>query len=102
MEYGYQGDHSIFDSIIGNASTVFLVLYSDGQLIISNTHSPILTKKLSKNEIDQLFGRLKSKGFYSIKTNQKHDPTDPLYNFGNQYQESFDGLYYCDRSKAGK
>jgi hypothetical protein len=34
-------------------------------------------------------------GFYSLETNQQHDPTDLLYDFKGQYEKTYDGLYLC-------
>lgn len=32
---------------------------------------------------------------YSIESNQNHDPTDKLYDFGNHYEKISDGPFYC-------
>lgn len=69
-----------------------LVLYSDGQLII--TGMPYQQKILSPEEIDQLITNLEELGFFSIETNQMHDPSDHLYNFGNQYTKTTGGTYH--------
>lgn len=47
------------------------------------------------DEIDNLLGRLEGLGFFTIETNQMHDESDALYDFGDQYQEVADGLTYC-------
>jgi hypothetical protein len=52
-------------------------------------------KFLSPDEITQFLSRLETLGFYLLESNQKHDPTDKLYKYGNNYQESFDGREYC-------
>ena len=52
-------------------------------------------KFLSQAEIKQILTQLESKDLYTIETNQHHDLTDKLYNFGNHYEQISDGLYYC-------
>lgn len=69
-----------------------LVLYSDGQMII--TGKPYQQKVLTPDEIDQFISKLEELGFFSIETNQAHDPSDPLYDFGDQYTKTTGGTYY--------
>ena len=81
-----------------------LVLYDDGQMIIANRDEPDKQKVLSSGEMKQFLSKLENLGFYSLESNQQHDPTDKLYDFGNNYDEVNDGLRYCilvnvDRSK---
>jgi len=86
----------LFGVLLGyGRETISLVLYSDGQIIIEKYLSPILSKTLSQDEINNLLLQLDKKGFYSVETNQKHDVTDHLYNFGDQYQEGPPGVYSC-------
>lgn len=70
-----------------------LILYDDGLLIIPG--EKYKQKKLSADEINQFLSKLETLGFYSLESNQKHDPTDRLYNYENNYQLSFDGREYC-------
>jgi len=96
LEYVVTGDHSLFDIyyVDGLSTESNLILYSDGQLIISGKKYE--QKILSDHEITQLLSKLESLGFYTLQSNQKYDPTDKLYNFGSdQYESSFDGLYDC-------
>ena len=75
-----------------------LVLYDDGQMIIpseADFGGTYMQKFLSPEEVKRFLSKLGSLGFYSLETDQKHDPTDKLYNYGNNYQESFDGRLYC-------
>src|SRR5687768_10124728 len=94
FSYSYIGNHSVFDVAL-NGGTPYskIILYSDGQLIISG--KPYQQKQLSSEEINQLFSQLETMGFYSLETNQKHDPTDLLYDFKGQFEETYDGLYVC-------
>lgn len=90
------GDHSYFDSFIDTESIRSysrLVIYDDGQVIIAG--ETYKQKILSSDEIDQFLSDLESLGFYSIETNHKHDPTDKLYDYGDNYQESLDGRFIC-------
>jgi hypothetical protein len=70
-----------------------IVLYTDGQLIIPGR--PYRQKMLSKGEIDQHLAKLESLGFYTIESNQQHDPSDQIYDFGSQYQGVSDPIWYC-------
>ncbi len=92
VDYYGLGDHWIFDGYIDTTFSSF-VLYTDGQLIL-----PGLTyyqKYLSEDEIENFLAAIKGLGFFDIETNQQHDPTDKLYDFGDQYSRIYDGLYSC-------
>lgn len=67
-----------------------LILYDDGQMITYNGQ-----KILSADEMKKFFSKLDALGFFSLESNGMHDEQDKLYNFGNQYEESFDGLHDC-------
>ena len=76
-----------------------LILYDDGLMFTYGKQ-----KVLSADEMKKFFAKLESLGFFLIESNQKHDEEDKLYNFGNHYEEVFDGPKYCilvntDRSK---
>jgi len=92
IEYSLNGDHGFFDDLVASQIPK-LILYTDRQLVISG--SPFREKILSKAEINSLLSQLETRGLYTIQTNQKHDSSDPLYNFGKNYQEIFDGLFLC-------
>jgi hypothetical protein len=101
---GNQADWDMFfDPPSGNIVTK-LVLYDDGQMLIAGTAETFKQKVLSSNEIKNFLSKLETLGFYSIESNQKYDPTDKLYNFGNNFQEVevFDGLWYCIFVNADK
>lgn len=92
---GNQADwDSFFDPPSGNIVTR-LVLYDDGQLLIAGVDETYKQKILSPTEINSFLLKLEALGFYSLESNQQHDQTDRLYNFGNNYQESAGGLRYC-------
>lgn len=94
FNYASIGSHSSFDSFYRDYFWSDLVLYTDGQIIIPGRQTQ--QKTMSKDEIDYFFARLESLGFYSLETNQKHDPTDKLYSFGkDQYGRVYDGITYC-------
>ena len=93
LNYCVSGWHGNFDIFTDQQCWPSLILYTDGQMIIPG--KTYQQKYLSKVEINQLLAQLESKGFYSIETNQNHDPTDKLYDFGNHYERIYDGLYYC-------
>lgn len=67
-----------------------LILYDDGQMITNGRQ-----KVLSADEMKKFFSKLDALGFSSLESNGMHDETDKLYNFGDQYKESFDGLQDC-------
>jgi hypothetical protein len=93
FSYSTSGNHSSFDVVLGVSNRSSVVLYSDGQLIISG--KPYHQKQLSSEEVNQLFSQLEVMGFYTLETNQQHDSTDLLYDFKGQYEETYDGLYIC-------
>ncbi len=94
------GPDEYFDVFFENDSPrerTELVLYSDGQLILQKTPQLSITKFLTEDEINQLLYHLDELGFRMIDTNQKHDDTDLLYDFGGRYLEVgvTDGAYSC-------
>ncbi len=98
FNYFKVGSHSSFVSFYTEFGDSKLVLYDDGQMIILGKWEGIYRyyqKTSSESEIKQFFSKLEAFGFYKLESNQQHDPTDKLYNFGNQYSRVFDGLWYC-------
>ena len=96
--YSYDGgDVTLVDIFSETRSYTRLVLYVDGQLIISKPGGAITTIILSESQVEQLLAQIDQKGFYAIETNQHNDNTDPLYNFGDNYQElhSYHGVSAC-------
>ncbi len=93
FSYVVYGWGSSFDTALKQGGISMIVLYSDGQLIISG--KPFRQKQLSSEERDMLFSQLEEMGFYSLETNQQHDTTDLLYNFMGQFEKTYDGLYFC-------
>ena len=94
---GNQADWDIFfDPPSGNIVTK-LVLYDDGQMLIAGTGEAYKQKVLSSAEMKSFLSKLETLGFYSIESNQQHDPTDDLYDFGGRYDEIevMDGLKIC-------
>ncbi len=79
-----------------------LVLYDDGQMIIVGKSETYKQKVLSSDEINQFLLKLETLGFYSLESNQKHDPTDKLYDYGNNYQATAHGLKDCILVNADK
>ncbi len=103
FDYYAIGDHSIYDFFFGLGSFRSyskLVLYDDGQMIIPG--ETYKQKVLSADEIEQFLSKLETLGFYSLKSNQEHDPTDQLYDYGNNYQKSYDGRLHCISVKTDK
>jgi hypothetical protein len=93
FKYGYDGgDHGIFDPLV-SPHIPKLILYSDGLLIIEE--DSLDQKVLTEQEIHSFLSQIEQSGFYTIDTNQQHDPTDKLYNFSNGYETAFDGRYLC-------
>jgi hypothetical protein len=92
-----------FDPPSGNILTK-LVLYDDGQMLIAGTGETYKQKVLSSAEIKSFLSKLESLGFYSLASNQKHDPTDDLYDFEGKYEEVgvFGGLRNCILVDADK
>ena len=99
VNYWFGGEHDSFDAVLG-AKYSKIVLYSDGQVIFRG--DPYRQKQLSSDEINALLSELDNLGFYSIETNQQHDTTDPLYDFGDQYEKVYDGTYICVKVNNGR
>lgn len=70
-----------------------IIIYDDGQIIIPG--KIYRQKVLSPSEVKFFLTKLDTMGFYSLESNQAHDPTDKLYDFGNNYQEVYDAAMYC-------
>ncbi len=92
LDYNSGGSHTLFD-LVRDYSYSNLVLYSDGQMIVPG--KTYLQKKLSEKEINQLLTQLDKLGFFRIESNQQHDETDHLYNFGSNYSRIYDSLWDC-------
>lgn len=92
---------AFFDPISGNVVTR-LVLYDDGQLLLAGAGETYKQKKLSSADIKSFLSKLEILGFYSLESNQHDDQTDKLYDFGNNYQRTFDGLWDCVSVHADK
>jgi len=92
LNYSLSGFPLPFDDILGEKYSK-LVLYSDRQMII--TGKTYKQKILTEEEINQFLSQLENLGFYRLETNQKHDLTDKLYDFGNNYEIEEMGLSYC-------
>lgn len=96
LDYKVGGFHSLFEMYYadyGMDGWSKLVLYTDGQLIIPG--NPYQQKLLSNDETNQILSKLESLGFYTIESNQQHNPTDKLYDFGSQYHGVSDPMWYC-------
>ena len=92
FEYYILGQHSYFDIFYADYRYDLpkIVLYEDGQMLVGRGQ-----KVLSADEIQRFLSKLDILGFFSIESNQQYDPTDKLYDFGDNYQEVNDGLKYC-------
>jgi hypothetical protein len=108
FDYYVVGNHAYYDLFFAEdscCSTTRIVLYDDGQMIIAGKAETYKQKVLSPDEIKRFLSKLEMLGFYSLESNQKHDPTDKLYDYGNNFQKSYDGLKDCisvnaDRSRT--
>lgn len=92
FEYYILGQHSYFDIFYANYRDDLpnIVLYEDGQMLVGGGQ-----KVLSADEIQRFLSKLDTLGFFSIESNQQYDPTDKLYDFGDNYQEVNDGIKFC-------
>ncbi len=97
LDYYEIGQHSGTDSFFDPPYEIItrLVLYDDGQMLIAGTGETFKQKVLSSDEIKRFLSRLDTLGFYSLESNNKHDPTDKLYDYGDNYQKTYDGLRDC-------
>jgi len=68
--------------------TPFLILYTDGQLIIRNHE-----KQLSQKEIDGILAKFEQLGFYQIEGAAPIDEQNSLYAFPNGEAPRVSGTY---------
>lgn len=90
---GFHTPYDIYYADYGVDGWSVFVLYTDGQLIVPG--KTYQQKVLPKDEVNQLLTKLEALGFYTIDSNQRHDESDKIYNFGNQYQGVSDPMWYC-------
>ncbi len=91
FEYYIVGQQSYFDMFYADCCQLpKIVLYDDGQMLVAGGQ-----KVLSADEINKFLSKLDALGFFLLESNQQYDPTDKLYDFGNNYQEINDGLKFC-------
>jgi hypothetical protein len=103
FSYYVIGNHSEYDDFYDQGSIVTkIVLYDDGQMIIAGKGETYKQKVLSSEEINWFLSKLETLGFYSLESNQKRDPIDKLYDYGDNYVESFDGTWDCILTEANK
>lgn len=96
LRYGYfYGCCSIFDSAFHSGFVPWIIIFTDGQMLIKQ-NGLMMQKKLSKSEIGNLLSHLAKLGFYQIKTEgHNHDETNPIYHFNpGEYQKVYDAPYY--------
>ena len=100
FDYYVAGEQAYSDQFFAQESCCFItniVLYDDGQMIIGDKQ-----KVLSPDEVKGFLSKLDSMGFFSLESNQQADPTDKLYDFGDNYEKIFDGIGYCILVNADK
>lgn len=91
LDYYDVGHHTMFDGIT-DWSHSSLVLYTDGQLIVSK--GGYFQKRLSQQEIDWLLSQIEGFGFFEIET-AEYDEENPIYDFGGKYERVYDGIRHC-------
>jgi hypothetical protein len=92
FDYYLRGGPLPFDDLVGKNYSI-LGLYSDRQMIV--TGETFQQKILSEDEFQLFFSKIEELGFYRIESNQTHNSTDRLYDFGNNYQIKEMGSFYC-------
>jgi hypothetical protein len=100
LDYDVMGSHTPFDLFYTDHAWSKLVIYTDGQLIIPGKETQ--QKMLSTDAIKQLLSRLEYFKFFELESNQAHDPTDKLYNMGDQYARVVDAHLFCVLVNAEK
>jgi hypothetical protein len=92
--YASIGDHSNFDLYRYSDFWPIMAIYTDGQIIMSG--NPDREKMMSPKELDNFLAKLDKLGFYTIESNQKHDPSDSLYTMTDKdYERIYDATSYC-------
>jgi hypothetical protein len=100
FDYYDVGNFSYFDGFFAPGSCCAmtkLILYDDGQMLADDGQ-----KFLSPGEIKKFLAKLEAMGFFSLESNGEDDPTDKLYNFGDNYERIFDGTGSCILVNADK
>ena len=96
FNYFVTGEHSYFEGsyqVIPENEFPKLVIYEDGQMII--TGEDVKQKFMTQEEVATFINEIEKFGFSNIQTNGKNDPSDPLYNFGENYDVIYDSPFYC-------
>lgn len=71
-----------------------LVIYTDGMMIASRVgDSKIRTRVLNTKEVCSFISRLELLGFYTLEDSRSTDETNPLYDFGSNYQQVSEGRF---------
>ena len=79
-------------SQFGLTEEPLLVIYTDGLLITTRTKdSKIRSRVLSTNEVCQFIDRLDLLGFFELEPSNPTDETNPIYDFGDNYQAVDEG-----------
>jgi hypothetical protein len=99
---GNLADDLVFFAPESCCSITKLALYEDGQMILAGEGETYQQKTLSADEMDRFLSKLDALGFYLLESNQQHDPTDKLYDYGSNYQDVSDGLKDCLLVNAGQ
>lgn len=96
FNYSISGEHSFFEGpyeVTPENKVTRLVIYEDGQMIITGVD--VKQKFMTQEEVSTFINVIESYGFSSIQTNGKSNPSDPLYDFGTNYEEVSDSPFYC-------
>jgi hypothetical protein len=97
---GGLSDFDIFFESDSLRSYSKIIVYDNGQMIIPG--KVYKQKVLTPSQVKFFLAKLDEMGFYSLESNQAHNPTDKLYDFGNNYQKVYDAYLYCILTNTDK
>ncbi len=94
FEYSVSSPPEVADQF-GLTEEPLLVIYTDGQIIASRSgDSKVQTRYLSTKDVCRIVERLEFLGFYTLEDSNATDETNPLYNFGDAFQQVDEGRFY--------
>jgi hypothetical protein len=86
---------TVYDDILGR-DTPSIILYTDGQLLISGEQYGVknwyLQKVLSKSEMCALLGRIRETSFFNVEGTGQSYPNDPIYQKSKDYGDGGGGI----------
>jgi hypothetical protein len=91
--FGKYGILSAFPEFVGGMD-IQLVLYTDGQLLIKRTGSPMEDTTLSSREMCDFLGKIKQTGFFDLESTGDAYKDSALYHIDQPIERVYDSLEF--------